>query len=295
MGNRKIHRDGRAAAMTARAPVWPAIERERSGPDRSMPQVVGNWKMNGIIDSVAEVDSIARHASGLPVDVRLALPATLIALAVPRRGEVTIGAQNVHQEHGGAWTGGISAMMLRNAGAQFTLVGHSECRAPHGGDDDRRIAAKLAAARMAGLCVILCVGETADDRRAGRAEQVVEQQLRHALPDIVDGRWLSIAYEPCWAIGSGEVPSLAQIAAMHQAIGAVIDSCVMSRAAPVPLLYGGSVNGANAGDILSVEWVDGLLVGNASLTVESFLPIVQAAAALSPRRGQGAAAAAAGN
>lgn len=243
-----------------------------------MPHVVGNWKMNGVLESLVEVDRIARGASGLLVDVRLALPATLIALAARHGDALKIGAQDVHREPDGAWTGGISAVMLRDAGARFTLVGHSECRLPQGRGDDGRVAVKLAAARAAGLAVILCVGETADDRRAGRAEQVVEQQVRRALPDGADGRWLSIAHEPRWAIGSGTLPSLAEIAAMHQAIGAAVESLAMPGATPVPLLYGGSVDRSNAGDILSIDLVDGLLVDKASLAAESFLPIVRAAA-----------------
>lgn len=243
-----------------------------------MPLVVGNWKMNGVLESLAEIDRVARETSDLPVDVRLALPATLIALAAGHGDALKIGAQDVHREPGGAWTGGISAEMFRDAGACFTLVGHSECRTSQGGDDDGRVAVKLAAARAAGLSVILCVGETAGDRRAGRAGQVVEQQVRTALPDGADGRWLSIAYEPRWAIGSGTLPSLAEITAMHRTIGAAVESLATPGAVPVPLLYGGSVDRSNAGDILSIDAVDGLLVGKASLTAESFLPIVRAAA-----------------
>lgn len=243
-----------------------------------MPHIVGNWKMNGATSSLAEVDWIARGTRGLPVDVRLALPATLIAAATRYGDTLAIGAQDVHQESGGAWTGGISATMLRDVGARFALVGHSECRLPQGCDDDGQVAVKIAAARGAGLSVILCVGETADDRRAGRAEQMVEQQVRRALSDRADGRWLSIAYEPRWAIGSGALPSSAEIAAMHRAIAAVVESLALPGAAPVSLLYGGSVDRSNAGDILSIDAVDGLLVGKASLTAETFLPIVRAAA-----------------
>lgn len=242
--------------------------------------------MNGAIEALAEVDRIARGASGLPVDVRLALPATLIALAARHGDTLMIGAQDVHRESGGAWTGGISAMMLRDVGARFALVGHSECRAPQGCDDDGRVAVKLAAARAADLSVILCVGETAGDRRAGQADQVVEQQLRRALLDGADGRWLSIAYEPRWAIGSGALPSLAEIAVMHRTIGTAVESLATPGAAAVPLLYGGSVDRSNAGDILSIDLVDGLLIGKASLTAESFLPIVRAAADRSGRHVQ---------
>lgn len=264
-------------------------------PDQSMPCVVGNWKMNGVIESLVEIERIARGASGLAVDIRLALPATLVALAARLGDTLMIGAQDVHQQPGGAWTGGVSAGMLRDVGARFTLVGHSERRLPQGSDDDDRIAVKLAAARVAGLSVILCVGETADDRRAGRAEQVVEQQVRRALPDGADGRWLSIAYEPRWAIGSGALPSLAEIATMHSAIGATVELLAKRGAAPVPLLYGGSVDRSNAGDILSIDSVDGLLVGKASLAAQSFLPIVRAAADRSGRHAQASDLARAGS
>jgi triosephosphate isomerase len=240
-----------------------------------MPIIVGNWKMNGVLDSLGEVERIARGVAAMPADVRLALPATLIALAASKGEALTIGAQDVHPEPCGPRTGSISASMLRDAGARFTLVGHSERRPPQGSDDDERVGVKLRAARTAGLAVILCVGETADDRRAGKADSVVVEQIRRALPDAVDGRWLTIAYEPRWAIGSGSLPSLEEIAAMHETIRSAVQAIAAYK---VPLLYGGSVTSANARDILSIDSVDGLLVGNASLTADRFVPIVAAAA-----------------
>ena len=247
-----------------------------SAPERPpMPIIVGNWKMNGLLDSLGEVERIARGVGGTRADVRLALPATLIALAALKGGELTIGAQDVHPEPCGPRTGGIAATMLRDAGARFTLVGHSERRTPQGSDDDSRVAVKLQAARAAGLEVILCVGETADDRRTGKEAAVVEKQIRRALCNVVLGNWLTIAYEPRWAIGSGTLPSLGKIAAMHRTIRSALAAMAGHD---VPLLYGGSVSAANAREILSVDSIDGLLVGNASLTADRFVPIVEAAA-----------------
>jgi triosephosphate isomerase len=241
-----------------------------STPDLPVPIVVGNWKMNGVLDSLGEIERIAKGLDDTSANVGLALPATLIALATRAATRLTIGAQDVHPDPCGPRTGGIAATMLRDAGARFTLVGHSERRLPQGSDDDDRIASKLNAARDAGLSIILCVGETAEAREAGRAAAVVAEQLRRTLPDTIDGRWLAVAYEPRWAIGSGMTPSLDEIAAMHRTIRTVAGT---DR---VPLLYGGSVSHENARDILSIEAVDGLLVGNASLTAERFVPIVRA-------------------
>jgi len=244
--------------------------------DGAIPRVVGNWKMNGMIASLAEIGRIARGVADLPVAAGLALPATLLALAGRRGGALAIGGQDVHAEPCGPRTGGISAPMLRDAGAQFTLVGHSETRRPNGDDDDDRVAAKLAAARAAGLAVILCVGETAAHRADGRAAEVVTDQLHRALPRHIDGASLAIAYEPRWAIGSGVTPALDEIAAMHEIIGAAAAPRVPPGGAPVKRLYGGSVTRDNARDIVSIAGVDGLLVGNASLTAERFLPIATA-------------------
>ena len=250
---------------------------------RRPPLIVGNWKMNGGVASLAEVERIAAAANRAAAEVWLALPATLIALVARRGDGVTIGAQDVHPDAGGAHTGGISAAMMRDVGARFTIVGHSERRVPAGSDDDARVARKLLAAQTAGLAVILCVGETGEDRAAGRAASAVIGQLRRAMPSTADGGWLTIAYEPRWAIGSGKVPTSVEIAAMHGEIAVAVADFLPDRADRVRVLYGGSVTPDNAADILGVPGVDGLLVGNASLSAARFLPIVEIAGAMEAR------------
>ena len=242
--------------------------------------VAGNWKMNGDRAAVAELDAIAAAATASPaVDVAIAVPATLIGAASERVPALAIGAQDVHPADKGAHTGCVSAAMVRDAGARFTIVGHSERRADQG-ETDADVRAKAEAARRNGLSVILCVGETLAQRDAGEAEAIVAAQLRGSVPDGAAGDWLSIAYEPVWAIGTGRTPSVADVAAMHGAIRRELAGLV-SDAGTVRLLYGGSVTGDNARELLGAGDVDGALVGGASLTAAKFVPIVEAAAALS--------------
>ena len=241
--------------------------------------VAGNWKMNGDRAALAELDGIAaaRAAQG-GVEVALALPATLLIAAAARVPGLAIGAQDVHPADHGAHTGCISAAMVRDAGGVFTLVGHSERRADQG-ETDADVRAKAAAARRHGLGVILCVGETLAERDAGRAEAVVTAQLRGSLPEDAAGDWLSIAYEPVWAIGTGRTPTVEDVAAMHGAIRRELAGLVADADA-VRILYGGSVTGENAAALLAAGDVDGALVGGASLTAAKFVPIIEAAARL---------------
>lgn len=243
--------------------------------------IAGNWKMNGSLAGLAELDAIAAAAERAPgVDVAVAVPATLIAPAHQRRPQLAIGAQDVHGNECGAHTGCVSAAMVREVGASFTLVGHSERRADqHESDADVR--AKAMAARETGLSVVLCVGETLEQRDAGQAEQVVTDQLAASLPAGAAGAWLSVAYEPIWAIGTGRTPTVEDVAAMHGALRGRLRDLVGGEADAIRLLYGGSVNDANAAQLLGAGDVDGALVGGASLTAAKFVPIVEAAAALS--------------
>ena len=241
--------------------------------------VAGNWKMNGSLAMLAELDAIAAAAAGAPgIDVAVAVPATLIAPAVARTPALAIGAQDVHEEPGGAHTGSVSAAMVREAGAVFTIVGHSERRAEMH-ETDAVVKAKAETARDAGLWVILCVGETLDQRDAGQAARVVTDQLAASLPTDAAADWLAIAYEPVWAIGSGRTPSDTDVADMHGAIRAALRKAMGTAADAVRILYGGSVTGENAGMLLYVDDVDGALVGGASLTADKFVPIVEAAKA----------------
>ena len=240
--------------------------------------IAGNWKMNGSMAALAELDAIAAAAAAVPgVNVAIAVPATLIASATERVPALTIGAQDVHQGECGAHTGCISATMVREVGAAFSIVGHSERRADQG-ESDAHVRGKAEAARAVGLDVILCVGERLEDRDAGRAEAIVTAQLAASLPKGATGDWLAVAYEPIWAIGTGRTPTVADVAAMHGALRAKLRDLVGDEAEKVRLLYGRSVNDANAADLLGANDVDGALVGGASLTAAKFVPIIKAAA-----------------
>jgi triosephosphate isomerase (TIM) len=242
--------------------------------------VAGNWKMHGLSSDLAEIAAIADAARQYPqVDVALCVPAILIeraARAVPR---FAIGGQDVHHAERGAHTGSISARMLRDAGASLTIVGHSERRDAHR-ESDTEVKAKTAAALSCGLDAILCVGESLAVREQDRAVETVAAQLDGSLPDEVgDQAELAIAYEPVWAIGTGRVPTPAQIAEMHGAIRRRLTERYGAAGEQLRILYGGSVKPDNAADIISVPNVDGALVGGASLKAAEFLPIVAAAAA----------------
>jgi triosephosphate isomerase len=243
--------------------------------------VAGNWKMHGLRADLPEIATIATEAADYPgVDVALCLPATLIAPAAAVAGTFPIGGQDCHAADKGAHTGCISAAMLKEAGAGLVIVGHSERRADQG-ETDADVKGKAEAAYRAGLAAIVCVGETLDERDAGRAEEVVTGQLTGSLPEGADATWLSIAYEPVWAIGTGRTPTEADVAAMHGAIRARLRDLLGDKADSVRILYGGSVNAANAEALLGCADVDGALVGGASLTAEKFVPIVAAGARLS--------------
>ena len=231
--------------------------------------IAGNWKMNGLRQSLGFLEEIRSTAqSRSNVDVLLAPPATLIVSAAEIAGPVKIGGQDCHIYPSGAHTGDISAEMLRDAGASYVIVGHSERRSDYG-ESSELVRAKAEAAQAAGLIPIICVGESEADRRAGKAEAVVGAQLERSLPENAS---YVIAYEPVWAIGTGLTASLDDIAAMH----AFIRSQLPDGAA-TQILYGGSVKPANAADILLLDDVDGALVGGASLKAADFGAIIEAA------------------
>jgi len=240
--------------------------------------VAGNWKMNGDLAALAEIDGIAAAATAHPgVDVAIAVPATLIAPAAARAPMLAIGAEDVHPADKGAHTGCISAPMIKEAGALFSIVGHSERRADNG-ETDSDVKAKAEALRRHGLSAILCVGETLAERDAGRAVEVVTAMLAGSLPEGAAAAWLSIAYEPVWAIGTGRTPTVGDVAAMHGAIRAKLGELIGGEADAIRLLYGGSVTADNAGELLGAGDVDGALVGGASLTAAKFVPIIAAGA-----------------
>lgn len=242
------------------------------------PYIVGNWKMNGLRAALSEARSIDRGAQRHPgVRVGIAPPFTLIHAMAEAAQALYVGGQDCHSKASGAFTGDISAAMLKDAGAGFTIVGHSERRAMHG-ESDAVVKEKADAAIAAGLDVIVCVGETEAERDAGKAEAVVEAQLEGSLPrGEGDPARVTVAYEPVWAIGTGRVPSVDDVAAMHAAIRARLNAIYGEAGAAVRILYGGSVNAGNAHELLAVAEVGGALVGGASLTADSFLQIVAAA------------------
>ena len=244
--------------------------------------VAGNWKMHGLASDIAEVSAIAESAKEYgEVDVALCLPATLIERASRAVPTFAIGGQDVHGAQKGAHTGDISAAMLTDAGAKLTIVGHSERRTDHG-ESDAAVRAKAETALASGLDVILCVGESLEVRERGDALAVVTAQLKASLPTndtaSLGAPGLAVAYEPIWAIGTGKVPSIADIAEMHAALRGRLVAAYGDAGQAVRILYGGSVKASNANEIFGVDDVDGALVGGASLKAEDFLPIVEAAA-----------------
>ncbi len=245
----------------------------------SLPYIVGNWKMNGTRAMLAEARAIDRATARLPgVQVALAPPFTLVHAMREAVESIGVGGQDCHVEASGAFTGDISAPMLADAGADFTIVGHSERRAMHG-ESDAVVRAKAEAALAAGLSVILCVGETEAERDSGQAEAVVGAQLDGSLPLGAEAaQRLSVAYEPVWAIGTGRVPSVDDVSAMHRSIRAKLTAIYGEAGAEVRILYGGSVKAENAAELLAADDVGGALVGGASLSAESFVAIIGAAA-----------------
>ena len=241
--------------------------------------VVGNWKMHGLSSDIEEVKEIARQSSSYPeVDVALCVPAILIERAARAVPGFAIGGQDVHQAENGAHTGSISAEMLLDAGAVLTIVGHSERRSEQR-ESDCDVRAKAKAALASGLNVILCVGESLEERECGNSIARVLSQLAGSLPEsLPSGVELAIAYEPIWAIGSGKVPTSEEIAQMHLAIRDELGARFGKTGTALRILYGGSVKSSNAAEIFAVANVDGGLVGGASLKSTDFIPIVAAAA-----------------
>ncbi|MCP5380501.1 MAG: triose-phosphate isomerase [Novosphingobium sp.] len=243
------------------------------------PYIVGNWKMHGTRAMLSEARAIDRAAERLTkVEVALAPPFTLVHATRKEAGLIGVGAQDCHPAEGGAHTGDISAPMLKDSGAGFVIVGHSERRSDHG-ESNELVRRKAEAALAAGLAVIVCVGESEAERDAGKAVKVVTAQLEASLPESTDcAEKLTVAYEPVWAIGTGRVPSVDDVSEMHRAIRAMLVGKFGEAGETVRILYGGSVKPDNAAELLGANEVGGALVGGASLTAESFLGIILAAA-----------------
>jgi triosephosphate isomerase (TIM) len=252
------------------------VSMERAGDMRKL--IVGNWKMNGVTTDLENVEKIASLSKTYDnIDCGLCLPSTLIYRASLITHDFALGGQDCHMHGSGAHTGCVSAAMLADAGAQMVIVGHSERRTDQG-ESNADICAKAMAAREAGLSVIVCVGETQSERDLGLAVSTVLQQLSESVPSSVHADWISVAYEPVWAIGTGRVPSADDVKEMHGAIREHLCSRFGDTGSAIRILYGGSMNGDNAASLLSVPNVNGGLIGGASLTAEKFGPILAAAA-----------------
>ena len=239
------------------------------------PLIAGNWKMNGLARELDEAAAVAAGLGATSARVAICAPATLIhrlsdRLAGPR---VEVGGQDCRSEESGAYTGDVAAEMLADAGARLVIVGHSERRAGYG-ESDALIAAKARAALRAGLEPIVCVGETLEERKAGKALEVVTGQVRGSLPAELAGQAFSVAYEPVWAIGTGLTPTTPEIEEVHRAIRASLKAMFGSHGEAAPILYGGSVKPSNAAEILHADEVGGALVGGASLKAADFLAVI---------------------
>ena len=237
----------------------------------------GNWKMNGMGASLSEVDALAADWSNAACDVLLCPPATLLSRMSERVSGTGIatGGQDCHTATSGAHTGDISAAMIAEAGGSHVILGHSERRADHG-ESDALVAAKTSAAWGAGLIAVVCVGETLEERESGQTIDIVAGQLAGSVPDGATAANTVIAYEPVWAIGTGKVPTLEEIGAVHDDIRARLSARFGAEGDGIRILYGGSVKPGNAAEIFAVPNVDGALVGGASLKASDFGGIIAA-------------------
>jgi triosephosphate isomerase len=248
-------------------------------PGTIRPLIAGNWKMNGLQGSVAELDAVLNSGAAAKgnADLLICPPATLVAAFAARAkaSQLAIGGQDCHTEASGAHTGDISAAMLADAGATAVIVGHSERRTDHH-ETDGLVRSKAEAAWRAGLIAIVCVGETQTERDAGRAMDAVGGQLAGSIPDGATAANLVVAYEPVWAIGTGLTPTSEDIEQIHMFIRKNLTDRFKAEGAGMRLLYGGSLKPGNAPEILSLANVNGGLIGGASLKAADFLAIATA-------------------
>jgi triosephosphate isomerase len=246
------------------------------------PLIAGNWKMNGMAPQLAEIEAMAVSVKATPpmADILICPPATLIERAArAAAGRIAIGGENCHSEIAGAFTGDVSAEMLKDAGASAVIVGHSE-RRQHHGETDAIVAAKAKAASRAGLLAIVCVGETRSQRLAGTALSACGGQIAASVPEDMISSAIAIGYEPLWAIGTGETPASEEIVEMHAHIRQCLSAHLGAEGKLVRILYGGSVKPINARDILALPDVGGALVGGESLKARDFEAIFRAVPAI---------------
>jgi triosephosphate isomerase len=236
----------------------------------------GNWKMNGLRENFNEILLIDAASENVNCDVILCVPDTLIREVSEKTKNIFSGGQNCHIEASGAFTGDISAEMIKDAGASHVIVGHSERRVNYN-ENNNLIKSKAQTALNEGLKAIICIGETLKERETGITLDIIKKQLLDSLPQEITGETIIIAYEPVWAIGTGLTPSIEQITEVHDFIRAELENNYGKKIGhSVNILYGGSMNAKNAHEISAIENVDGGLVGGASLKAESFIPIINA-------------------
>ena len=246
------------------------------------PIAAGNWKMNGLLASLDEIKIVCEETrkieTEMSCEVLICPPSTLLFKGAEESANspVNIGAQNCHDKKSGAHTGDISAEMIKETGATHVIVGHSERRTDHK-ETSEQINAKAIAAIEAGLTPIICVGEPLEVRKSGAVESYIGDQIEKSVPNIATSDSIVIAYEPIWAIGTGEIPTAEDITAVHKHIRSVLNLREDFDGDSVRILYGGSVKASNASHLMGADHVDGCLVGGASLKAADFMGIIDAA------------------
>ena len=248
----------------------------------TQPLIVANWKMHGTVEEALKLITEIRHKLEDQADAEIVLAPPYTALysaqIILQETAFKLAAQNMHWEMEGAYTGEVSPVFLKEIGCSYVLVGHSE-RRRHFGETDETVNRKIRAALACELIPIFCIGETAEQRRAGKTEEVLEEQIKKGIRELQMGdlKGMVIAYEPVWAIGTGEPATAPQVEAAH---GFIRNFLAKRFDAPtangVRILYGGSVTPDNARAIGAIKNVDGLLVGGASLSADKFVSIVRA-------------------
>ena len=240
--------------------------------------VAGNWKMNGSVAMLKEPRLLAAMLKDvkLKADVMVCPPAVLLrrVKSILKGSKIRLGGQDCHWAASGAHTGDVSAEMLKEAGCSAAIVGHSERRTNHG-ETDAMVQNKAKACQRAGLAAIICIGETLEERKAGKTLEVVTRQLKGSLPEGSAAANTVIAYEPVWAIGTGLTPTTAEVAEVHALIRAELAGLMGGEGAATRILYGGSVKPSNAAELMGQPNVNGALVGGASLKAADFLGIIK--------------------
>ena len=237
--------------------------------------VAGNWKMNGTSKNLSEIKKISDEFVRSEVEIIVCPPYTLLSAAKELAKNINIGAQNLHSESSGAFTGEISAEMLVDLGVTHSIIGHSERRTEHN-ETNQIIARKVKTSLEQNLQTIICIGESELQKKENKTLAVLRKQLFESIQGSMNLRNIIIAYEPIWAIGTGLTPEVNEISKAHASIRKnLIDLCG-SEASDIPILYGGSVNGSNAFEIFNAPNVNGALVGGASLSFDKFAPIIRA-------------------